>query len=64
VRDYLLPYPKVGYTSYEEIVKNSTITNFYGYYQSEIDSGAVYKKDYPFNDLIKSNEERGISPVW
>ena len=55
MRDYLVPFPAKGYVTYEEIVKNSTLTNFYGVYKDEIAKGKVYDKKYPFEQLIQNN---------
>jgi hypothetical protein len=63
----MIPYPKIGFTTYEEIVKNSTVTNFYGFYQKQIDAGMVYPDKglfKTFDKLIENNKERGITPVW
>ena len=64
VRDYLVPYPASGYVTYEEIMKNSTLTNFYGVYKSEIAKGKVYDKKYPYKELIENNKKRGVVPIW
>ena len=39
VDDYLKPYPKFINATYDEIIANSTLTNFYGAYQSQINAG-------------------------
>ena len=55
VRDYLLPFPASGFTTYDEILKNSTLTTFYGVYRDQIAKGEVYDKIYPYDKLIENN---------
>ena len=49
VKNYLVPH---NGATYDDIMKNSTVTTFYGVYPNETKIDWTYVKNEPYNDLI------------